>query len=765
MAVPLRADNIDELRVKARSGDAGDRIELATALIYSLGGGSLVNLREAKQILGREAEAGSSEAQYQLGRLLISAKITYEEASKIALAKVQPEFDKAKAERDEEGVTAASFAYMAYLDKSQKKLSGQEERDRVEGMSWLRAAMAQGNEKAALKLASTLSQDEENPAQFQEGKNLYNKLAEQGNPAALLVIAEDHMKSGEKQEAEKVYRALAIKGNERGMKNLADLLLEPDRTPKEMAEATDLLRKVVESGNRYDDQRTFLFHLLRENALPAEEKEGLELLVDYAGTKELDWAQDLFVKRLEEGKSLPEKAAPIRDLYQAARAGEVRAANLVGQGFLYGILPFPQDHWAAVKILEDVAYKKKDVEAMLLLGTAYSFDSLTTFEAERFFSKAANLGSPELAELYAQATLHKNPEAMRLLALLRLRKNPLLGSNNHASFYWADKAAHLGDARAQVILSNLYFNKKNNPIEGLAWKITSATKLKWADPDRDARKYEMSTEQIAEAEKLAGKYKTFSSDADFYKRMRPIRQDWFKLGNEHREKEGEEHLAILAYHHASRLSPGQTYILVELGKLYWKTEDKGIAIELMEQAIKNEPENLSGLYNLGFYYKQVKLKEEARKTWTRLLGILYNPANNYDYPKMVAYVEKGLAELSQATATIVDKKPEKVIKSTKKDGSNADSYTSNQNNTPTRSTAKTNPINGYGVVTEILEANDYTYMSLDTGTKKIWVAGPKKPVKIGDEIYISKGQSIQNFDSKSLGRTFNTILFMESIKY
>jgi len=68
-----------------------------------------------------------------------------------------------------------------------------------------------------------------------------------------------------------------------------------------------------------------------------------------------------------------------------------------------------------------------------------------------------------------------------------------------------------------------------------------------------------------------------------------------------------------------------------------------------------------------------------------------------------------------------------------------------------------------GKVTETMDASGYTYVAVDTGTETIWVAGPKTQVAVGDEVYIPEGAPISNFESKTLGRTFDTILFASSI--
>lgn len=68
-----------------------------------------------------------------------------------------------------------------------------------------------------------------------------------------------------------------------------------------------------------------------------------------------------------------------------------------------------------------------------------------------------------------------------------------------------------------------------------------------------------------------------------------------------------------------------------------------------------------------------------------------------------------------------------------------------------------------GTVAETMDASGYTYVEVDTGTEKIWVAGPKTAVKVGDEVFVPGGSPIANFESKTLDRTFEQIIFASSI--
>jgi len=68
-----------------------------------------------------------------------------------------------------------------------------------------------------------------------------------------------------------------------------------------------------------------------------------------------------------------------------------------------------------------------------------------------------------------------------------------------------------------------------------------------------------------------------------------------------------------------------------------------------------------------------------------------------------------------------------------------------------------------GKVAETMDASGYTYVQVDTGKEQIWVAGPQTAVKVGDEVYIPGGSTMANFESKTLNRTFEQIIFAPSI--
>lgn len=68
-----------------------------------------------------------------------------------------------------------------------------------------------------------------------------------------------------------------------------------------------------------------------------------------------------------------------------------------------------------------------------------------------------------------------------------------------------------------------------------------------------------------------------------------------------------------------------------------------------------------------------------------------------------------------------------------------------------------NSINGK--VVETMNSGGYTYINIEKDNKKIWVAVPQTGVKVGQEISVIPGMTMSNFESKSLNRTFESIVF------
>lgn len=68
-----------------------------------------------------------------------------------------------------------------------------------------------------------------------------------------------------------------------------------------------------------------------------------------------------------------------------------------------------------------------------------------------------------------------------------------------------------------------------------------------------------------------------------------------------------------------------------------------------------------------------------------------------------------------------------------------------------------------GTVVETMNSSGYTYMLIASGTEKTWVAIPETSIDQGTEVTYNSGMIMKNFDSKTLGRTFETIIFSSGL--
>ena len=72
---------------------------------------------------------------------------------------------------------------------------------------------------------------------------------------------------------------------------------------------------------------------------------------------------------------------------------------------------------------------------------------------------------------------------------------------------------------------------------------------------------------------------------------------------------------------------------------------------------------------------------------------------------------------------------------------------------------------GYeGVVVTTMNAASYTYVEIESKDgKKHWAAVPQTEIKVGDEVTIPPGSMMYKFESKTLNKTFDEILFAGGI--
>lgn len=68
-----------------------------------------------------------------------------------------------------------------------------------------------------------------------------------------------------------------------------------------------------------------------------------------------------------------------------------------------------------------------------------------------------------------------------------------------------------------------------------------------------------------------------------------------------------------------------------------------------------------------------------------------------------------------------------------------------------------------GKVLNSINASIYTYVEVADGNKTVWLAAPTVAVKKGDTVGFDDGSIMTNFFSKSLNRTFETLIMVNKV--
>jgi hypothetical protein len=68
-----------------------------------------------------------------------------------------------------------------------------------------------------------------------------------------------------------------------------------------------------------------------------------------------------------------------------------------------------------------------------------------------------------------------------------------------------------------------------------------------------------------------------------------------------------------------------------------------------------------------------------------------------------------------------------------------------------------------GTVLEVIDSTMYTYLRVSSNTGPIWLAAYKNDIAKGDTINYSGGVEMRNFESKSINRTFDKIIFVDAV--
>jgi len=69
-----------------------------------------------------------------------------------------------------------------------------------------------------------------------------------------------------------------------------------------------------------------------------------------------------------------------------------------------------------------------------------------------------------------------------------------------------------------------------------------------------------------------------------------------------------------------------------------------------------------------------------------------------------------------------------------------------------------------GIAVEVFEGGGYTYVRIDSSGEQIWVAGLQTDITVGQPVEAGQGSLMQNFESKTLERTFEEIYFVPWVR-
>jgi len=68
-----------------------------------------------------------------------------------------------------------------------------------------------------------------------------------------------------------------------------------------------------------------------------------------------------------------------------------------------------------------------------------------------------------------------------------------------------------------------------------------------------------------------------------------------------------------------------------------------------------------------------------------------------------------------------------------------------------------------GTVVQTMNSGGYTYVLLDKDGNQSWAAMPETEIKVGEEVALAPGAPMNNFNSRTLNRTFDTIYFTSGV--
>ncbi|MBD5805476.1 hypothetical protein AZOA_49330 [Azoarcus sp. Aa7] len=68
-----------------------------------------------------------------------------------------------------------------------------------------------------------------------------------------------------------------------------------------------------------------------------------------------------------------------------------------------------------------------------------------------------------------------------------------------------------------------------------------------------------------------------------------------------------------------------------------------------------------------------------------------------------------------------------------------------------------------GVALDSIDANEYTYIEVDEAGKSYWIATARMKIMRGDMVQFEEGVTMEQFYSKLLKRTFQSVMFVDAV--
>lgn len=68
-----------------------------------------------------------------------------------------------------------------------------------------------------------------------------------------------------------------------------------------------------------------------------------------------------------------------------------------------------------------------------------------------------------------------------------------------------------------------------------------------------------------------------------------------------------------------------------------------------------------------------------------------------------------------------------------------------------------------GVALDSIDANEYTYIEVDEAGKSYWIATARMKIMRGDMVQFAEGVTMEQFYSKLLKRTFQSVMFVDAV--